>query len=107
MSLEDKIEALTKAVEANTAALKAAGGSSGGAASSSSAGSTKAAASTTTQAAMQALLNKVKTEKDADTAKKIIKDAGGVTKMAEIPEDKYDAVAAACKKALEAAADDI
>jgi len=58
-----------------------------------------------TKEEMVAALNEVKDANGKDSnvarAKAIIKDVAGVTKMAEIPEDKYDAVYDACKKALE------
>ena len=58
-------------------------------------------ASVNTREAMQALLKKVKEEKSADDAKGIIKEVGGVEKMADIPEDKIDAVFDAATAALE------
>lgn len=108
MSIEQKIEALTAALEANTAALKAAGGTTAAA----PAATKPAAAAKTvkepakpacvnTREAMQALLKKVKEEKSADDAKGIIKEVGGVEKMADIPEDKIDAVFDAATAALE------
>lgn len=114
MSLEEKIEALTKAIEANTAALKGGGGKStgGGAA---SGGATKGKH---TKAEMQAALEKLKqmsTSADAKAglaaAKTVIAEKGGVSKMAEIGDDPkvIDAVfdAATAKIAeLEVAAED-
>ena len=100
MALEDKIEALTKAIEANTAALKAGGGSSSGSSASTSTAAASAPASKHTRPEMQAALNEVKEKKGADAAKAIIKDKGGVAKMAEIPDAKIDDVFDAAKKAL-------
>jgi hypothetical protein len=51
---------------------------------------------------MVAALNEVKEAKGADAAKGIIRDTGGVAKMAEIPDNKIDAVYEAAKKAMEA-----
>ena len=95
MSLEQKIEALTAAIEANTAALKAGGGA---AASTSKATATKTTkeekpkAPAHTREEMAALVRKVKAEKGEDAAKGIIKEVGGVEKLADIPDAKIDAV---------------
>lgn len=107
MSIEQKIEALIAALEANTAALKAGGAAAPAAGKPAATSTTKTVketakpASTNTREAMQALLKKVKEEKSADDAKGIIKEVGGVEKMADIPEDKIDAVFDAATAALE------
>lgn len=104
MSIEQKIEALTAALEANTAALKAAGGTTAATKPAAAAKTVKEPAKpacVNTREAMQALLKKVKEEKSADDAKGIIKEVGGVEKMADIPEDKIDAVFDAATAALE------
>lgn len=98
MSLEEKIAALTAAVEANTAALKAGGGAKAGTGSSSP-------ASKHTRAEMQAAMNELKEKKGAPEAKALIKEVGGVDKLADIPDDKIDACFDAAKKKL--AAEDI
>lgn len=107
MSIEQKIDALIAALEANTAALKAGGAAAPAAGKPAATSTTKTVketpkpASTNTREAMQALLKKVKEDKTADDAKAIIKDVGGVEKMADIPEDKIDAVFDAATAALE------
>ena len=57
-----------------------------------------------TREEMQAALGELKEATDAATAKAVISKHGGVAKMAEIPDDKIDAVYEAAKKALEDAA---
>lgn len=107
MSIEQKIDALIAALEANTAALKAGGAAAPAAGKPAATSTTKTVketpkpASTNTREAMQALLKKVKEDKSSDEAKAIIASAGGVEKMADIPEDKIDAVFAAATAALE------
>lgn len=104
MSLEQALAANTAAVEALTAALKAGGGTAGAAAGKTTTTKTKTETKVTpknSREEMQALLKKVKEEKSADDAKAIIKDVGGVEKMADIPEDKIDAVFDAATTALE------
>lgn len=106
MSLEQKIEALTAALEANTAALL--GG--GKAAASITTGKKETAAgkketvekskSTRSKAEMQAAVNEVKEAKGTKAAKQIIADVG-FEKLAEVTEDKYDALYDAAKKLLE------
>lgn len=44
-------------------------------------------------------LRKVRADVDKDEAVRIINEIGGVAKMAQIPEDKYEAVFAACEAA--------
>lgn len=116
MSLEQKIEALTAAIEANTAALLKSGGKPAAAAKTDSDDAEKPAAaakktakpakveSEHTREEMQAALGELKEATDAATAKAVISKHGGVAKMAEIPDDKIDAVYEAAKKALEDAA---
>ena len=53
-----------------------------------------------TQAQMQAALQEVKEKFGVPEAKAIINDAGGVKKMDEIAEDKYEAVFKACQDKL-------
>ena len=115
MSLEQKIEALTAAIEANTAALLKSGAKPAAAANTDSEDEKPAAAakkttkpakveSEHTREEMQAALGELKEATDAATAKAVISKHGGVAKMAEIPDDKIDAVYEAAKKALEDAA---
>jgi hypothetical protein len=109
MSIEKTLADLTVALNENTAALKAlasTGGASAPAAAPAagkSAGKPAAAAKPThTRAEMNAVLQEVKEKKGAPAAKAIIKETGGVEKMAEIPDDKIDAVYDAAKKAVPA-----
>lgn len=102
MSLEQAIKDLTEAVAKNTAALTVGGGKS---TASSDKKETKASAHT--RAEMQAALQEVSSKKSKDTAKKVIKEVGGVEKMGEIPDDKIDKVYDAAKKALAEADDDM
>lgn len=65
-----------------------------------------APASEHTRAEMQAALNDVKEASGAAVAKSIIKSAGGVDKMQDIPDDKIDAVYDAAKAELGEGGDD-
>lgn len=58
---------------------------------------------TITQAQMQAALQEVKEKFGVPEAKAIIVEAGGVKKMDEISEDKYETVFKACQAKLEEA----
>ena len=62
--------------------------------------------SSVTQAQMQAALQEVKEKFGVPEAKAIINDAGGVKKMDEIAEDKYEAVFKACQDKLNEEADE-
>ena len=59
-----------------------------------------------TQAQMQAALQEVKEKFGVPEAKAIINEAGGVKKMDEIAEDKYEAVFKACQEKLNEEADE-
>lgn len=61
----------------------------------------KPAKPTITQAQMQAALQEVKEKFGVPEAKAIIVEAGGVKKMDEISEDKYETVFKACQAKLE------
>lgn len=109
MSLEDAINKLTAAVEANTAALKA-----GGSAPAASGKSTKEPKAETytpkhDKSKMTAALNEVKEKFDAATAKAIIKTVGGADKMADIndPQKIDETYEAAIKKLAEKKDDDM
>lgn len=110
MSLEDKIEALTKAVEANTAALLAGGGAAPAAASAPAAGKGGKGGKTTEKAdtpkvsrdEMVKALNEVKESKGVAEAKRLIKEVGGADKMADIPDGKIEVVYKAAKELLTA-----
>jgi hypothetical protein len=111
MSIEKALADLQAAIEANTAAVL---GKAGAAAETTTVKTTKTEATAkpgkTTKVVkegpsreeMQALLTRVKEEKDAATAKGLIKKFGKVEKMAEIGEDRIEAVFNAAKALLEA-----
>lgn len=102
MSLEQAIEKLTAAVEANTAALKAGGGKSGSGKSETTSSSDSGYKAKHDKAAMQAALNEVKEKLGTPAAKALIKDVGGADKMADITDPKkIDEVYEAAKKKLE------
>ncbi len=115
MSLEVKIETLTAAVEALTAAI-----AKGGVAASTAPAASETPEKKTRNTAKKeekteaptakskhsrddviAALNEVKEKKGVADAKAVIKTAAGVDKMADIPEEKLDAVYDAAKEALE------
>lgn len=117
MSIENALASLQAAVEALTAKIDGASVKASGSAATETKTEAKAEKAATTKAAkaapakkgplntreaMQALLSKVKEEKGAPAAKAIITETGGVAKMAEIPEDKIDAVFDAATAVLEA-----
>jgi predicted 2-oxoglutarate/Fe(II)-dependent dioxygenase YbiX len=113
MSLEVKIEELTAAIKENTAALKAAGSAapaSGKAETNTKADKANKTEKTTksgpTREEVNAALVKVKDAHGADAAKKLIADVAGVAKMADIKEAKFEAVLAACEKALSGEGDE-
>ena len=66
----------------------------------------KAAKPSVTQAQVQAALQEVKEKFGVPEAKAIINEAGGVKKMDEITEDKYEAVFKACQEKLNQEADE-
>lgn len=109
MSLEQAIEKLTAAVEANTAALL----KSGGTTSASGVGKTETKTAKESKAEkyeakhtkdeMMAALSELKKKAggDAEVPKKIIKEIGGADKMADINDAaKIDAVYEAAKKKM-------
>lgn len=106
MSLEQKIEALTAAVEALTA--KISGAAAAPAATSKPEKAEKATKAEPkgyeaqhTKEEMQAALGELKEKSGAPAAKAIIKEVGKADKMAEITDPKLiDAVYEAAKKAL-------
>jgi hypothetical protein len=109
MSLEQKIEELTAAVTALTAAMKA-GGAAPASAKATKAEKPAAAEKPAGYEAkhsreeMQAALGEVKEKCGTPAAKAIIKDVGGVDKMAEITDPKViDKVYEAAKAKLEEA----
>lgn len=104
MSLEQAIQALTEAVNANTAALKGGKALAGG--------KTEPAKEKTgyeakySKADMQAALNEVKEKVSTADAKKIIKEVGGADKMADITDPAtIDKVYEAAKGKLKEADD--
>lgn len=122
MSIEKLIEANTAAMIALTAALTAAGTVTAASTGTASTGDTAAstdkpaggkgkggkapAAPKVTVEEMQAAVNEVKEKFGTTEAKEIIKSAGGVAKMADIPEAKIEAVFKAAKAKLEETGDD-
>lgn len=102
MSLEQALKENTEAMLALAAALKACGTAT--ATPAKTAKETKPAkeakASEHTREEMQAALTTLKEKTDGPTAKAIIKKHGGVEKMADIPDEKIDAVYAAAVEAL-------
>lgn len=112
--LEQKIEALTTAVEAMTAILTSQGGAAAAAPAAATAAktedkapaaadkpkrTTKAAAADKpkrTKAEVQAAVNEVKENFDVATAKALIKDAG-FDKLGDVTEDKFDELYEAAK----------
>lgn len=109
MSIEKALADLTAAVEANTAAVLGKGGTAAttdkpakATADKPAKATTKKPASEHTREEMQAALAELKKEKGAPVAKEVISEHGGVEKMAEIPDDKIDAVYEAAVAAKEA-----
>lgn len=97
MSLEQAIEKLTAAIEANTAAVTAAAGSAPAAAPAATgkgkkADTPKADTPKVTREQMTKALNDVKEAKGVDAAKGIIKDVGKAAKMADIADNLIEAV---------------
>jgi len=119
MSIENQIAELKAAVVELTATLKAVSAAGQAAGSTATAGATtdsdkakkngagnsKGGAgskkSSVSREEMQALLLRVKESIGQKEAKKIVTEVGGVDKMAEIQEAKFDAVVAACNELLE------
>lgn len=109
MSIENALAALQAAVEANTAAVLKAGGT---VADKPAADKPAAAAKAPAKAAksepkvdrstMNAALSEVKEKKGLEIAKGLIAKPGGAAKMADIADDKIQAVYDACKKVMEA-----
>jgi hypothetical protein len=102
MSLEQAIEKLTAAVEANTAALK--GGTGSTKASGKASGGETAYKPKHSKEDMQSALGELKEKSGGSEApKKIIKEVGGVDKMAEITDPAViDKVYEAAKAAVAA-----
>jgi hypothetical protein len=102
MSLEQKIEALTAALEANTAALtKSVGGASGGTTTKTKKDEPKGYAAKHSVEEMQAALQELKDKAGAPVAKGIVKEVGGKEKMAEITDpETIDKVYEAAKNKL-------
>jgi ketol-acid reductoisomerase len=112
MSLEQAIETLTKAVQELTAVTKAGGGKNTTQSSSETSSKTETKKKETPKSEhsrtdMQAALNEVKEKKGMPAAKQILADHGDGKKMAEVADDKIDAVYKAAKAALEAEDDDM
>lgn len=111
MSLEAAIEKLTAAVEANTAAL-AAGGAAPAAAPAATTttkggkgGKTTTTEPSVTRDQMVKALNDLKEKSGVAAAKKVVKEVGKAEKMADIADDKIEAVFKEATKALSAEED--
>jgi putative intracellular protease/amidase len=104
MSIEKALADLTVALNENTAALKAAGGGKPAASGTPTPPSTPKKedkkVTTLQRGEVNAALTDVKEKKGAPAAKAIITEHGGVAKMADIPEEKFQAVYDAAKAAL-------
>jgi hypothetical protein len=105
MSLEEKIETLTKAIEANTAAVSG-GASADKPARGRPANSAKDEGPKVSRDEVNAALQKVKEDKGVKVAKEIIKSAGKASAMADIKEANFQAVMDECAKATDAAGGD-
>lgn len=102
MSLEAKIEALTAAVEANTAALKGAKGGAPGTADpgKGKSGKTSAVVPKNNIEAVKAAAVKVKDKLGREKAKELIADPGMAEELAKMKPENYDAFVSACEAAL-------
>ena len=111
MSIEQTMQSLTEALNANTAALRgvpAAAGAAPASATSNGAGKGKAAAAPAvggvkrehTRNEIIAVLNEVKDKLGTAAAKKLIKDKGGAERIAEVPEGNFNTLYNAAKAAL-------
>lgn len=106
--IEQKIEALTNAIVALTAAITVAGGAPAAAAPAAPAKPAKSekpaapakAAPKHSKGEMQAAVNEVKENFDTATAKALIK-AAGFDKLADVTEDKFDEIYDAAKAKME------
>lgn len=117
MSIEDAILKLAAALEANTAAVLASGGTAAAApAAEKTTKATKATkGETTTEKAapkvtrdeVNAALEKVKEKFGVEEAKSIISGAGKAPKRADIAEDNFAAVVAACAAKMEESTDEM
>jgi hypothetical protein len=112
MTIETLLENLITALNENAEALKSAGngtasgttevtGDKASSKTEKTAKTEKAKKPTKTQAEMNTALIALKDKFGGEKAKEIIKSVGGVDKMADIPEDKYDAVFTAAEKRYE------
>lgn len=102
MSLEQAIQALTAAVEANTAAVKAGGGASAGGTTTTKKETKKEEVKkpTKTREELAAVMGKVKEAKTKEVAQALIKDVGKSDKLAGVAEELIDELFAAAEKKL-------
>lgn len=112
MSIEQALAALTAAVEANTAALKAGGGAAAATAKADKPAKEKAEpkgyTAKHTKEEMMTVMNEVKEKIDAATAKGIRDEVGKVSKLSELVDaETIDKVYDAAKAALAKAEDDV
>lgn len=114
MSLEQALAENTAALQALTAALAKGGAAAAAPAAAPAAekppkGKKEAAAPAAPsidRSTVNAALEEVKNKHGVEAAKKVIKEAGGVDKRADIPDDKLQAVYDAAKKAAEGGGED-
>lgn len=110
MSLEQALVDATTAMKDLTAALNKGAAANGAADTGKTTKTTKTTkeekAAGPSRDEVNAALELVREKKGVDAAKSIIKDVGGAAKRADIPDDKLQAVADACKKAIEGGEDD-
>lgn len=93
MSLEDRIVALTAAIEANTAALGGAKAPAAAAGKTAATKPTKAAAPAHTREELASLFSEFKAvEGGTDAAKAVVSEVGKVSKSKDIPDNLIDAV---------------
>ena len=115
MSIEDAILKLAAALEANTAAVLASGGTAAAAPAAekttkgkkADAPAPAPAAPKVTRDEVNAALEQVKEKFGVEEAKAIISGAGKAPKRADIAEDNFAAVIAACAAKMESSADEM
>lgn len=102
MSIENALQALTVAVEANTAALKG-GGTPAAAAGDKATPKPRgkpSVKSTHSRSELVAVMSELREAQGASVAKALIKEVGGSDKLADVPDANVDALFEAGKKAL-------
>ena len=102
MSIEQALANLQAAVEANTAAVLKAGGAVADKPAAKAPAKAAKSEPKVDRSAMNAALSEVKEKKGLEIAKGLIAKPGGAAKMADIADDKIQAVYDACKKVMDA-----